>query len=103
LIVQNHQLADRLGRHLLEKATQGRRVWKSRQAQQGKKGTVVLQDLGFVDASQSSHNRVQQSQDQIGMKVIGIATQPPNGSLQATTESQLVAKTLQQYHPTEVG
>ena len=37
------------------------------------------------------------------MKVIGIATQQPNGSLQATTESQLVAKTLQQYHPTEVG
>src|SRR5205807_7312026 len=78
-------------------------IGKTRKAKQGKEGSVVLQDVGFVDASQARHDRVEEGQNEIRGMVVGIALGYAYPLLQQTAKSELVAKTLQQYHSPEVS
>ncbi len=103
LVVQGHELTDGPGTHPFEESAQGRLVGKLREAQQGEEGTVVVQNLGLVDAPQASHNGVEQSQDEVGGMLVGIASRHPQGLLQQTAKSELVAKMLQQDHSSEVS
>ena len=102
-IVQGDQLADDPGGEAPEESAQGSLIGKAGEAEQGEKGSVVLQNLGLVDASQSRHGGVQQGQKQIGGKVVGMALRHFDVVLDQPTQSKLVAKTLQQDHPTKVG
>ena len=70
--MQGDQLADDLGGEALEESPQGSLIGKAREPQQGEKGSVVLQNLGLVDASQARHDGVQESQNQIAGKIVGM-------------------------------
>ena len=74
-----------------------------RQAQQGQEGTVVLQNFCLVDASQAGHDGVQERQDQVGGKIVGIPLRDLDTILEQPPQPELVAKTLQQDHSSEVG
>ena len=103
LVVQGNELADGLGRKPLEKTTQRGLIWKLRKSQQGEKNPIVLQDLCLVDPSQASHDSVEESQDQIGGEIVGIALRNPDVFLDQPAKSEPVAKTLKKYHASEVG
>jgi hypothetical protein len=74
LIVQLNELANGAGRQTLEKASQRGLIGKLIQAQQREEGAIVLQDLGLVDASQSSHDRIHQGEQQIGGRITSVAS-----------------------------
>src|SRR5207249_1754298 len=103
VVVEGHQLTNDLGRHPIQEAAQRGLVGKTRKAEQGKEGSVVLQDVGFVDASQARHDRIEEGQNEIRGMVVGIALGYAYPLLQQTAKSELVAKTLQQYHSPEVS
>jgi len=103
LIVQRDKTANGLCGKPLQKATQCGLVWKAGKTQQGAKGTVVLQDFGLVDASQPGHDGKQQCQNYIGRKISDIALRNTHILLNQPSESELLAKTLQKHHPSEVS
>jgi len=103
VVVQGDQLTDSSGWDSLEKATQGGLIGETSQAQEGKKSSVVLQNLGFVDASQASHDGAQKSENEVGGMITGTGARDSYPSLQQTAQAQLAAKTLRQYHYPEVG
>lgn len=78
-------------------------IWKPGETQHGEEDPIVLQNLGFVDTPQTSHDSVEESDDQIGGKIVGIAVRNLHEILYVSSESELVAKTLHQYHAAEVG
>jgi hypothetical protein len=102
LVVKSHQLTNCPGREPFEKPSQRGLIGKSGESQQGEKDPVVLQDLGLVDPSQSGHDGIEQSQDQIGGEILGAAWRDPDILLNPPAESELVAKSLEKYHATEV-
>ena len=103
LIVQADKLTDRVGTDSFEESAQGRRVGEPREAPQGQEGAVVRQNLGLVDASQARHDGVQESQNQIAGKIVGVSLRHLERMLKPPAQPELVAKTLQQHHATEVG
>ena len=103
LIVQADELTDGSGTHPFEESAQGGLVREARQAQQGQEGTVVLQNFCLVDASQAGHDGVQERQDQVGGKIVGIPLRDLDTILEQPPQPELVAKTLQQDHSSEVG
>ncbi len=103
LVVQGDELADGLGGKPLEESPQCRLIWKPGESQHGEENSIVLQDLGLVDAPQARHDSIEESDDQIGGEIVGIALRNLNGPLNQSTESELVAKTLKDYHSSEVS
>lgn len=103
LVVQSHELTDRLGGKPLEESAQRGLIGKASQSQQGEKRALVLQDLGLVDAPQTRHDGIKESQDEIGGKVSGTALRNFDEVLQQPAEFEFVAKTLKEHHPTEVS
>ena len=103
LVVQGNELADGLGGKPLEESPQCRLIWKPGESQQGEENSIVLQDLCLVDTPEACHDGVEESDDQIGGEIIGVALRNLNGSLNQPTKSELVAKTLKDYHSAEVS
>ena len=103
LVVQGDELADGLGGKPLEESPQCRLIWKPGESQHGEENSIVLQDLCLVDTPEASHDGVEESDDQIGGEIIGVALRNLNGSLNQPTKSELVAKTLKDYHSAEVS
>src|SRR5215469_8893459 len=103
VVVQGDELTDGARTHPLEEAAQSGLVGEPRETQQGQEGTVVPQNLCLVDAAQAHHDSVEQSQDEVGGMIVGVALRHPQGLLQPPTKTQSVAKTLQQDHSAEVG
>ena len=103
LVVQGNELADGLGGKPLEESPQCRLIWKPGESQQGEENAVVLQYLCLVDPSQARHDGVEESQDQIGGEIVGIALRNPDVFLDQPAKSESVAKTLKKYHASEVG
>ena len=101
--MQGNELADGLGGEPLEESPQCRLIWKPGESQQGEENSIVLQDLCLVDTPEASHDGVEESDDQIGGEIIGVALRNLNGSLNQPAKSESVAKTLKKYHASEVG
>src|SRR5207247_2775588 len=64
---------------------------------------VVLIYVYIVNASQPRHHRIEEGQNEIRGMVVGVALGYAYPLLQQTAKSELVAKTLQQYHSPEVS
>ena len=102
-VVQSDQPADYFGRQAFQESAQSGLVREMFQPQHFQKSSVVLQDFGLVDSPKSHNDGKNQSQNQFGGMVIGTSLEGPNIFLEQMTKSELVAKTLNQPHPTEVG
>lgn len=102
-VVQPGQLADRFDRQALQESPQGRLIGKTPEPQHLQKGPVVLQDLGLVDSAQPHDDGKHQSHDHLGRIVKSTSVWNPHVFLNQPAQSQLVAKTLNQPHPTKVS
>ena len=102
-VVKPPKLANGLGRQAFQESAQRRLVWETIQAQHFQEGAVVLQDFGFVDASEPHDHGEEQGQNQFAGMIVGGALAKRNVLLQQIPQLQFVAKTLNQPHPTEVG
>ena len=78
-------------------------IGKPGKSQQGKEHPVVLQDFGLVDSSQSGHDGVKKSKDQIGREITGMALRNLDIFLNSPAQFELAAKTLQKDHSPEVS
>ena len=103
LIVQAHQLTNGLRRKSLQESPQCGLVGKALQPQQRQKRTVVLKNLGLIDAAQSGHERIQQSQDQVARLIFPEPLRDLQTILQPPAQAEPVAKSLDQHHPAEVS
>jgi len=102
-VVQAGQLADSLGAQAFEKATQAGLIGESHQAQHLQEGSVVLQNLGLVDALESHDDGKHKDQEHLGRMIGGASLAGLNIALQQTAQAQFVAKTLDQPHSAKVG
>ena len=104
-VVKSCQLTNRLRIEALQESSQSRLIRKMAQSQNLQEETVVLQDLCFVDTFQSHNNGVQQCQNQLGRMILGLIVRimPFQTLLDSFLEIDLLAKTMNQKHPTEVS
>ena len=102
-VVKPGQLPDRFGRQALQEPAQGRLIGKTLEPQHFQKSPVVLQDFGLVDAAKPHDDGNDQGHDHFGRMVKSSSALSPDVFLNQPAQSQLVAKTLNQPHPTKVG
>src|SRR5262249_55671734 len=86
-----------------KESTQGGWVGKLFQSGKGKKETIVLQNLRLTHPRQSRDENVDQQQNQIGRMIITPRRKGLENSLEPSSQSQLVAKALNQEQTTEVS
>ena len=79
----------------------GRETFPVRQAK--KEETIVLQNLRLTDSRQSRDEKVHKQQNQIGRMIITPRRDGLENSFEPSSQSQLVAKALNQEETTEVG
>ena len=102
-VVKPGQLPNRLGRQPFEEPPQRHLVWELLESQHFQECAVVLEDIRLVDAAKAHDDAEHQSQEKFRRVVdvpLGRSREMP---LQQTTQSELLAKTLDQPHPAEVG
>lgn len=102
-VVKPTYLANRFGRQTLQEPAQRGLVREALETQHFQEGSVVLQDLGLVDAPETHDDGVEQCQKQFGILVGATARSRSNIALKEALQPQFVAKTLNQPHPAEVG
>jgi len=100
--VEPGHLADGLGGQTFQESAQTGLIWELIEPQHFQEGPVVLQDFGFVDAPKPHDDSEDQCQDEFGGIVIGAPLRDPHISLQQVADFELVAKTLNEPHPTKV-
>ena len=104
-VVHSDQLPNRLRTQSLQKSSQGRLIREPTQSQNLQEESVVLQNLGLVDALESHDNRVEQGQDQFGRMILRLIVRimPIQTLLNLLFEIDLLAKTVNQQHSSEVS
>src|SRR6266487_492241 len=102
LIMQARDLPDSFSREAAQKATQGGFVRKFLKADQRKKQSIVMEDLGFVHAGQSSDQNIEKHQEQIGRMIIDPIRRVLENAFQSAAQTELVTKALNQEQTTEV-
>src|SRR6059036_279985 len=102
LIMQARDLPDSFSREAAQKATQGGFVRKFLEADQRKKQSIVMEDLSFVHAGQSSDQNIEKHQDQIGRMISGPIRRVFENAFQSAAQTELVTKALDQEQTTEV-
>ena len=100
--MQARDLPDSFSREAAQKATQGGFVRKFLEADQRKKQSIVMEDLGFVHAGQSSDQNIEKHQDQIGRMIMGPIRRVLENAFQSAAQTELVTKALDQEQTTEV-
>ena len=103
LIVQANYLAYRRGRQAYEEAAQCGLIRESFQSDQRQKQSVVMENLGFIHALKAGNQDVEQRHDHVLGSVINPAGRGLETALEATAQTQLVTKPLNQEQPAEVG
>lgn len=101
-VVQSDQAADCFGRQSFQESPQRTLIRETIQTQHFQKRPIVLQDFGLVDAPKSHDDGEDECQNKFGRMIIGTPLGSLDISLEQMTKSELVAKTLNQPHPTEV-
>src|SRR6266705_247990 len=102
LVVQTDQLADGFDRQTLQKPAQRGLIWKTTEPEKIEEGSVVLQQLGLVDAAQPGDRRVEQSQDQVGRTVVGVALRQLDLALEPPPQVKLLTKTVHKHQAAKV-
>src|SRR6266542_3222946 len=102
LIMQARDLPDGFRREAAQKATQGGFVRKFLKADQRKKQSIVMEDLSFIHARQSSYQNVEKHQHQIGRRIIHPLGRVLEKAFQSAAQTELVTKALDQEQTTEV-
>src|SRR5437016_292122 len=102
LNMQARELPESFSREAAQKATQGGFVRKFLKADQRKKQSIVMEDLGFVHAGQSSDQNIEKHQEQIGRMIIGPIRRVLENAFQSAAQTELVTKALDQEQTTEV-
>src|SRR6266581_3280458 len=102
LVVQTDQLADGFDRQALQKPAQRGLIRKTTEPKKIDEGSVVLQQLGPVDAAQPGDRRVEQSQDQVGRTVIGVALRQLDLALEQSPQAKLLTKTVHKHQAAKV-
>ena len=100
--MQARDLPDSFSREAAQKATQGGFVRKFLEADQRKKQSIVMEDLSFVHAGQSSDRNIEKHQDQVGRMIIGPLRRVLKNAFQSAAQTELVTKALDQEQTTEV-
>ncbi|MDD2710921.1 MAG: hypothetical protein PHV34_23335 [Verrucomicrobiae bacterium] len=93
-VVEPNQLSNLVGCQTFEKTTERRLIRKTFQPQHFQESTIVLQNFGFVDSSQSHDNCINQSQDKLRGMVASTLEIDADVLLEQFFQSQLAAKTL---------
>src|ERR1700756_5245730 len=94
LVVQPDDLPDGVGWQSLQKSANGSLLGQAFQSQKGKKKTIVMELVGFVDALPPGNEQVEQHHDQINwIKIRPLGSRLQN-ALQSAPETQLVTKPL---------
>jgi hypothetical protein len=103
-VVQSYPLTNRLWAQALQKPSQSRLIGKATQPQNVQKESVVLQDLGFVDALHPHDDRVEQRQSQLGAMILGlfVTIVSVQTLLNSLLQNNLLAKTVNQSHSAKV-
>ena len=86
-----------------EESPEGGLIGEPRETQESKEDAVVLKDFGLVDPAQSRHDGIQESKNEIGGKVAGMALGNFDIFLNEPSQFELAAKTLQKDHAPEMG
>jgi len=102
-VVESSQLADGLWRQTFEESAQGGLIGESSKPEHLQEDPVVLQDIGLVDTPEPHDDGKHQSYDHFGRVVRSAAVWNSHVLLDEPTKSELVAKTLNQPHATEMG
>ena len=102
-VVKTYQLSNAFGSKALQEPAQGALVGESLQPEHLQKSAVVLKDVGLVDAAQSHNDREEQGHNQLGRVIRAGAATHVDIALDQAPQPQLVAKTLDEPHSTEVG
>src|SRR2546428_3263427 len=102
MIMQADELPDGFSREAAQKATQGGFVRKFLKADQRKKRSIVMEDLSFIHARQSSYQNVEKHQHQIGRMIIHPIGRVLENAFQSAAQTELVTKALDQEQTTEV-
>jgi hypothetical protein len=103
LIVEGDELANSFWGKPFEESPKSGLVGKPRETQQSKEDAVVLKDFGLVDSAQSCHDGIEESENEIGGKIAGIALRDFDIFLNLPSQLDLAAKTLQKDHAPEMG
>ena len=71
--MQSDELANGFWGKPFEESPEGGLIGEPGETQQGKEDPVVLKNFGLVDSSQSGHDGIKDSENEIGGQVAGIA------------------------------
>jgi len=102
-VVKTYQLSNAFGSKTLQEAAQGALVGKSLQPEHLQESAVVLQNVGLVDAPKPHDHGVQKRQDHFRGMIFRTPLRQSDVVLEPLPQPQLVAKTLDEPHSTEVG
>src|SRR2546423_6371973 len=102
-IMQAHHLSNRRRGHAFEKTAKSALIGKTLQSDQRKKQSVVLQNLGFIDALNSGNQDEEQSDDHVLRAIIEPTRSCLEDALEPTTQAQLVTKSLNQEQSAEMS
>ena len=72
-------------------------------ADQRKKQSIVMEDLGFIHARQSSYQNVEKHQEQIGRMIIDPMGRVLENTLQSAAQTEFMTKALDQKQTAEMG
>jgi hypothetical protein len=97
------ELSDALRRQALQKSAYRALIWVFVQADDFLEGSVVLQDLRFVDTVHSGDDRAENSQDHLGRVVFPKSRRRTQVPLKKSLEPRSVTKPLDQEHSSEVN
>jgi hypothetical protein len=103
LIMQSGDPSDRFGRQSVQEAAQSGLVGKSFQPHQGAKQSIVLKDFRFINARQTSDQRIEKNQNQIRWMKINPTGSPSEDALQSPAQAEFVTKPLNQEQASEVS
>ena len=102
-VVKAYQLSNGFGSKTLQEPAQGALVGKSLHPEHLQESAVVLQNVGLVDAAQSHDHGVHKRQDHLRGMIFRTPLRRSDVVLEPLPQSEFVAKTLDEPHPTEVG
>src|SRR6266853_167506 len=102
-IMQLGNLPDGFGREAAQKAAQRGLVGKPLQSNQRTKQSVVLKDLGFIDAWKASDQNIEKHQNEIRWMIVDPAGSASENTFQSAAQTQLVTKTLDKEQTSEVS
>ena len=92
--MQTNQLANGRGRQSLQETAQRGGIWKLLQADQRQKQSIVLENLGLVDALDAGDQHIEKDQDQILGTIAYPRWRGLEDALEPPAETKLVTKPL---------